>query len=78
MQKARLKFNNKVASNNFLFVHHSPVSDGIDGDSDGEIYFAFFDNSEVALYSQKSKFFAKMHTDDLERLIDDGSVQIIP
>ena len=78
MQKARLKFKKNFPSNNVLIFHRATVFDG-DQDIDEEnIYFAFFDDSEVALYDKKSKFFAKLNTDDLEKLIDDGSIQIIP
>ncbi len=75
MQKAIIKINKKVDFNNILKIHHAAV---FDADDDDKVFFAFFDDAEVALYNQKSKFVAKMNTYDLDRLIGDGRVQIVP
>ncbi len=75
MQKARVRFNEKTILNDGLIIDQSVISESED---DEKIYFAFFDDSDVALYSDKSKFVTKIKTDELERLIESGSVQIIP
>ncbi len=75
MQKARVRFNEKTILNDGLIIDQSVISESED---DEKIYFAFFDDSDVALYSDKSKFLTKIKTDELERLIENGSVQVIP
>ncbi len=75
MQKARVRFNEKTILNDGLIIDQSVISESED---DEKIYFAFFDDSNVALYSDKSKFVTKIKTDELERLIENGSVQVIP
>ena len=75
MQKARVRFNEKTILNDGLIIDRSLISENED---DEKIYFAFFDDSDVALYSDKSKFVTKIKTDELERLIESGSVQVIP
>ncbi len=75
MQKARVRFNEKTILNDGLIIDQSVISESED---DEKIYFAFFDDSDVALYSDKSKFVTKIKTDELERLIESGSVQVIP
>ncbi len=75
MQKARVRFNEKTILNDGLIIDRSVISESED---DEKIYFAFFDDSDVALYSDKSKFLTKIKTDELERLIENGSVQVIP
>ncbi len=75
MQKARVRFNEKTILNDGLIIDQSVISESED---DEKVYFAFFDDSNVALYSDKSKFVTKIKTDELERLIESGSVQIIP
>lgn len=78
MQRARLKLNKNFTFNNVVFFQKATLT-GEDKNFDEEaIYFAFFDDSEVALYDKNSKFFVKLNTDDLEKLIEDGSVQIVP
>ncbi len=75
MQKARVRFNEKTILNDGLIINQSVISESED---DEKVYFAFFDDSNVALYSDKSKFVTKIKTDELERLIESGSVQVIP
>ncbi len=75
MQKARVRFNEKTILNDGLIIDQSVISESED---DEKVYFAFFDDSNVALYSDKSKFVTKIKTDELERLIESGSVQVIP
>lgn len=38
----------------------------------------FFNDSEVVFYGEKSQFLAKISTDELQHLILDGSVRLMP
>ncbi len=77
MQKAIIKIDKKGTLNYVLKIHQAGLFDA-DAEDDEKIFFAFFDDAEVALYNQKSKFVTKMNTDDLDRLIEDGRIQIVP
>jgi hypothetical protein len=74
MQRARIKFKEKTILDNGLIM----LNEIFNKKNDDEIYFAFFDDSEVSLYSKKSQFVAKIKTDELERLIQQGNIQVIP
>ena len=74
MQRAKIKFNEKTILDNGLIM----LNEKFNKKNDDEIYFAFFDDSEVSLYSKKSQFVAKIKTDELERLIQQGNIQVIP
>ena len=74
MQRARIKFKEKTILDNGLII----LNEKFNKKNDDEIYFAFFDDSEVSLYSKKSQFVAKIKTDELERLIQQGNIQVIP
>ncbi len=74
MQRARIKFKEKTILDNGLIM----LNEKFNKKNDDEIYFAFFDDSEVSLYSKKSQFVAKIKTDELERLIQRGNIQVIP
>jgi hypothetical protein len=74
MQRARIKFKEKTILDNGLIM----LNEKFNKKNDDEIYFAFFDDSEVSLYSKKSQFVAKIKTDELERLIQQGNIQVIP
>ncbi len=75
MQKARIEFKKKTILDDGLVIHQS---ENLDESDEEKIYFAFFDDSEVALYSNKSKFIAKIRTDELEQLIEKGSIKVLP
>ena len=74
MQRARIKFKEKTILDNGLIM----LNEKFNKKNDDEIYFAFFDDSEVSLYSKKSQFVAKIKTYELERLIQQGNIQVIP
>lgn len=74
MQRAKIKFKEKTILDNGLIM----LNEKFNKKNDDEIYFAFFDDSEVSLYSKKSQFVAKIKTDELERLIQQGNIQVIP
>ena len=74
MQRARIKFKEKTILDNGLIM----LNEIFNKKNDDEIYFAFFDDSEVSLYSKKSQFVAKIKTEELERLIQQGNIQVIP
>ncbi len=74
MQKARVRFNEKTILNDGLIVEKTLAS----ADDNDEIYFAFFDDATVALYSSRSRFLTKIKTDELEHLIENGSIHVMP
>jgi hypothetical protein len=75
MQKARIMFNEKFILSDWLIIDKGLF---FHNDDDEKIYYAFFDESTVALYSNQSQFVMKINTDELERLIENGSVCIMP
>jgi len=79
MHKARVNFKEKTILNDGLVLERK-LSSGIDEDDedDKNIYFAFFDNSYVALYNSQSRFVTKMKTDELESLIENGRIDVMP
>ncbi len=74
MQKARVRFNEKTILNDGLIAAKTLAS----ANDDDEIYFAFFDDATVALYSSRSRFLTKIKTDELERLIENGCIHVMP
>ena len=75
MQKARVKFNKTTTLNDGLIINRSTSSNNHDA---VDFYIAFFNNSEVFLYTEKSQFLTKINSDELENLIQDGSIQVVP
>jgi hypothetical protein len=75
MQKARIMFTEKFMLNDGLLIDKDLFCDEED---DENIYYAFFDDSTVALYSSRSQFVMKINTDELERLIENGLVHVMP
>jgi hypothetical protein len=76
MQKARVSFKEKTILNDGLVIERRLFSGTAEDDE--SIYFAFFDNSYVALYSSQSRFVTKIKTDELESLIENGRIDVIP
>jgi hypothetical protein len=75
MQKARIMFNEKFILNNNLLVNKELF---FDEEDDEKIYYAFFDDATVALYDSRSQFVMKINAEELEKLIESGSVCVLP
>ena len=74
MQKARVKLARKG-----IFLDRSKFFDDNFIDvNDSEFCYVFFNDSEVVFYSEKSQFLAKISTDELQQLIFEGSVRLMP
>jgi len=74
MQKARVKLARKE-----IFLDRSKFfDDNVRDIKDSEICYVFFNDSEVVFFSEKSQFLAKISTDELQHLILDGSVRLMP
>ncbi len=74
MQKARVKLARKG-----IFLDGSKFfDDNFRHVKDSEFCYVFFNDSEVVFYSEKSQFLAKISTDELQHLILDGSVRLMP
>ncbi len=74
MQKARVKLARKG-----IFLDGSKFFDDNFRDvKDSEFCYVFFNDSEVVFYSEKSQFLAKISTDELQHLIFEGSVRLMP
>jgi hypothetical protein len=76
MQKARVSFKEKTILNDRLVIENKILS----GNSrdDENVYFAFYDNAYVALYSSQSRFVTKIKTNELEHLIENGVIFLMP
>ena len=74
MQKARIRLARKE-----IFLDKSKFFDDKFRDiKDSEICYVFFNDSEVVFYGEKSQFLGKLSTDELQQLILDGSVRLMP
>jgi hypothetical protein len=76
MQKARVSFKEKTILNDRLVIENQLFSGNTLDDEN--VYFAFYDNAYVALYSSQSRFVTKIKTDELEHLIKKGVICLIP
>ena len=74
MQKARVR----LARKEILLDRSKFFDDNVRDGKDSEICYVFFNDLEVAFYSEKSQFLAKISTDELQHLILDGSVRLMP
>jgi hypothetical protein len=75
MQKARVSFKEKTILNDRLVIENQLFSGNTLDDEN--VYFAFYDNAYVALYSSQSRFVTKIKTDELESLIENGRIDVI-
>ncbi len=75
MQKARIMFNEKFVLNNNLLINKELFFDEEDNE---KIYYAFFDDATVTLYDGRSQFVMKINVEELEKLIESGSVCVLP
>jgi hypothetical protein len=76
MQKARVSFKEKTILNDRLVIEKKLFSENDRDDED--VYFAFYDNAYVALYSSQSRFVTKIKTNELEHLIKNGIICLMP
>jgi hypothetical protein len=76
MQKARVSFKEKTILNDRLVIENKSFSGNTRNDEG--VYFAFYDNAYAALYSSQSRFITKIKTNELEHLIKNGVICLMP